>query len=148
MSGAGLYEKKHYSYNFPEFKARPVANNSLTVSGIAGLKLLCLSNSSQSGVGNITILNGTTLSHGHTDIWRIGRPHNRPGFVRIANHYRSIITSEHQGIYSCTILDSNGNEFVFNFGLYPNGFTGNYKHTQYPPLTSMHLSQSPPPSLT
>ena len=127
MSGAGLYEKKHYGYNFPEFEARPIANNSLTVSGSAGLKLQCLSNSSQSGVGNITILNGTTLSHGYTDIWNIGNPVDRPGFVRIANYYESIITSEHQGIYSCTILDSNGNEFVFNFGLYSNGFTGKRK---------------------
>ena len=119
-----MYEKERDSSDYFDFEDRPLANNGVTVSGSEGLRVQCISNSSLAGVGSITILNGTTLSYGYTDIWSIHYPSYRPGFVRIANDYGSIITSEHQGIYSCTIPDSNGNEFVFNFGLYPNGFMG------------------------
>ena len=124
-----MYEKilTRDSRNFYNFESHPIANNSVIVSGSGGLRVQCISNSSQAGVGSITILNGSTLSYGLTDILKVGSPHNYPGFVRIANYYGSIITSEQQGVYSCTILDSNGNEFVFNFGLYPNGFTGKRK---------------------
>ena len=125
-SGAGLCESNR-DRNLYELGARPLANNSVIVSGSEGLRVQCVSNSSLPGVGNITILNGSSLSYGDTDVWNITNPHNYPGFVGIENHWQSIITSEHQGVYTCTIPDSNGNEFVFNFGLYPNGFTGKRK---------------------
>ena len=86
--------------NLYELGARPLVNNSVIVSG---LRVQCVSNSSLPGVGSITILNGSTLSDADTDVWNITNPHNHPGFVGIENHWQSIITFEHQGVYTCTI---------------------------------------------
>ena len=124
-----MYDRNQY--HFYNFESRPLANNSVIVSGSDGLRVQCVSNSSLSGVGSITVLNGSSLQpYNEADIWRIGNYYNRPGFVRIENHWQSVITSEHQGIFTCAIFDSNGNEFVFNFGLYPNGFMGKIKTPQ------------------
>ena len=127
ISGAGLYEKilTQGSWNFIDFESHPIANNSVIVSGSEGLRVQCISNSSLPGVGSITILNGSTLSNADIDVWNIINPYNRPGFIQ----NNVTLTSADQGIYTCTIADSNGNQFVFNFGLYPNGFMGKREKT-------------------
>ena len=62
---------------------RPIANNGLIVSASGGLRLECVSNSSHSGVGNITLPDGTTLPvNAISGIWQSVVPFNRPGVVR------------------------------------------------------------------
>ena len=76
----------------------------------------------------ITITDGTTLTVSGTntdDPWILASPSNRPGVLRLQTRTTStLVTASDQGIYTCTIPDSNGNTFVFNVGLYPNGFSG------------------------
>ena len=67
----------------------------------------CVSNSSQSGVGTITPPDGVDLS------------------VLIIHPFkRSPLRDSDQGIYTCTIPDSNGHNIFLNVGLYPPGFNG------------------------
>ena len=108
------------------FVPGPIANNGLIVSASDGFRLFCVSNSSQSGVGTITTRNGGTLTVNGTNTdgpWLLASPANRPGVLRLQTASTLVIVSD-QGIYTCTIPDSNGNTFVFNVGLYPNGFSG------------------------
>ena len=95
-----------------------------------GLRLFCVSNSSQPGVGTITASNGDTLDTGHTGIWNVAYSGYRPGVLRIQNRIVSrvpmLLTPSDQGIYTCTIPDDNGNNFIFNVGLYPNDFNCEY----------------------
>ena len=112
------------------FDPHPIANNGLIVSGDDGLKLYCVSNSSQSEVGTITASNGVTLSTGANGIWNVAYPGNRPGFLRLQNRIPSggpmLLTASTQGIYTCTIPDDEGNDIILNVGLYPNGFNSKY----------------------
>ena len=95
-----------------------------------GLRFFCVSNSSQRGVGTITASNGDTLDTGHTGIWYVGYYNSRPGVQRIQNTIVSyvpmLLTPSDQGIYTCIIPDDNGNDFIFNVGLYPIDFNGEY----------------------
>ena len=87
----------------------------------------CVSNSSQSGVGEITGLNGTALTNSDGDLIRaIISPFSRPGIVRV--RVTDDLTANDQGIYTCTIPDDNGNNITMNVGLYPNGFNGEFLH--------------------
>ena len=86
------------------------------------LLLNCASNSSQSGVGMITGLDGNTLPIGDTGVWRVFNPFSRPGVLRLQTRSTSLVTAADQGIYTCTIPDSNDNQFTINVGLYPSGF--------------------------
>ena len=126
--GSGLYADKRRDGSV--FDPRPIANNSLIVSGSDGLILYCVSNSSQSGVGTITTNSGSELNIGVTDIWNVAYPSNRPGVVRLRNkivdNMPKLLTSSDQGIYTCNISDDNGNDFIFNVGLYPSDFNGKY----------------------
>ena len=127
--GAGLYADRRQTT--PIFDPRPIANNGLIVSDSDGLKLYCVSNSSQSGVGTITTSNGDTLNIGYNeDLWRVQNPGNRPGFLRLQNRIPSggpmLLTASDQGIYTCTVPDDDGNDIILNVGLYPNGFSGKY----------------------
>ena len=113
------------------FDPCPIANNGLIVSGSDGLRLYCVSNSSQSGVGTITASNGDTLNIGYNeDLWRVQNPDNRPGFLRLQNRIVSntpmLLTTSTQGIYTCTIPDDDGNDIILNVGLYPIDFSGKY----------------------
>ena len=112
------------------FDPRPIANNGLIVSATKGLRLYCVSNSSQSGEGTITTSNGDTLNTGSNGIWNVAYPGNRPGFLRLQNRIVSntpmLLTTSDQGIYTCTIPDHEGNDITLNVGLYPNGFNGKY----------------------
>ena len=90
----------------------PIANNGLIVSGSNGFVFDYISNSSQSGVGMITGLGGSILQ-------TAGLPFNRPGIIRL----EATVTASSQGIYTCTIPDSNGKQFVINVGVYPTGFS-------------------------
>ena len=100
------------------------------MSGSDGLILYCVSNSSQSGLGTITTNSGSELNIGVTDNWNVAYPSNRPGVVRLRNkivdNMPKLLTSSDQGIYKCNISDDNGNDFIFNVGLYPYGFNGKY----------------------
>ena len=121
VSGAGIYVVNRY-----DIDARgPIANNGLIVSASDGLRLDCVSNSSQSGVGMVTTPDGAILSIGYNaGIFRLANPSSRPGVLRLQTRFGSSMTASDQGIYTCTIPDSNGKTFVFNVGLYPNGFNG------------------------
>ena len=92
----------------------PIANNGLIVGGSNGFLFECISNSSQSPVGMITGLDQSTLTADH--------PFNRPGVVRFQT--KSSLPLPPQGIYTCTIPDSNNNSNVINVGVYPTGFSG------------------------
>ena len=80
---------------------------------------MCVSNSSQSDEGEITGLDGNTLTSGSG--WAVDNGANVPGFIRATNND---FTASDQGIYTCTISDDNGNVMVFNVGLYPTAFSG------------------------
>ena len=99
------------------------------MSGTDGLRLNCVSNSSQSGVGTIIGLDGNTLpisitNTDDTGVWRVNYPFHRPGVVRLQTTSLSSVTAANQGIYTCSIPDSNNNLIDVNVGLYPNRFTG------------------------
>ena len=119
--GAGIYAIQSQS------EPRPIASNGLIVSSVYGLVLECVSSSSQSGVGMITGLDGNTLPTGNTGdigIWRVNNPFRRPGVLRLQTIYSASFTNADQGIYTCTIPDSNDNQININVGLYPFGFMG------------------------
>ena len=131
--GAGLYADRRMDDS--DFDPRPIANNSLIVSGSDGLRLYCVSNSSQSGVGTITASNGSTLNFGSTDVWNLVNLKSRPGFLRLQTPRDSSnnpvsLTASDQSIYTCNIPDDNGNDFIFNVGLYPYNFDGTHVHSR------------------
>ena len=102
----------------------PIASNSLIISASDGLRLECVSNSSQSGVGVVTARDGTTLNiNTNVGNLRLTNPFSRPGVLRLLTISGSLTASD-QGIYTCTIPDSNNKQFVFNVGLYPSDFSG------------------------
>ena len=116
--GAGIYASRRTDSS--QFNPHPIANNSLIVSASNGLRLLCISNSSQSGVGNITGLDGNTIPIGTGDLRILHL--SRPGSLRLQTRSSSSLTAADQGIYTCTIPDSNNNQISINVGLYPHGF--------------------------
>ena len=110
---------------FSEFDPRPIANNSLIMSASNKLRLWCVSNSSRSGVGSITTYNEVTLNFDYMgNLWRVHNPDSRPGVLRLQTKQSISLTASDQGIYTCTIPDDNGNDFIFNVGLYSNDFDG------------------------
>ena len=74
----------------------------------------------------ITTPDGTTLtvSSTNTGIWELTSPANRPGVLRIKSRIEESMSASDQGIYTCTIPDSNNNTFLLNVGLYPTTFSG------------------------
>ena len=126
-AGAGVYAFPRTSSS--DFKSRSIVNNSLIVSGSDGLRLECVSNSSQSGVGMITAYDEGTLPIGsNTGVWRLVNPFSRPGVLRLQTAGTSLMTSSDEGIYTCTIPDSNGNQLAINFGLYALNFSGEQRY--------------------
>ena len=106
--------------------ASSIPNNGLVSSG-SQLRLDCVSNSSQSGVeATITTSAGVTLpAPNEIDDWRLRYPFNRPGVVRFLRPgSSSSLPASDQGIYTCTIPDSTGQNIVLNVGLYPPDFSG------------------------
>ena len=116
-AGAGIFGGER-----TDIERRPIANNGLIVSPSDGLLLDCASNSSQSGVGMITGLDGNTLPIGNTGVWSVSNPFSRPGVLRLQTKTSSSLPAADQGIYTCTIPDSNDNQITINVGLYPSGF--------------------------
>ena len=113
--------------HFVRISPGPIANNGLKIidSGDKHLVIDFVSNSSQSGVGNITIPNGTIL----TPYATIGAlffisPFDRPGVLRLRQTSYLPFTVTYQGIYTCTIPDSNGIDISLNVGVYLPGFNG------------------------
>ena len=119
ISDAGI----HPDRAAPQYDDRPIANNGLILSDSNGISVNFISNSSQVGVGVVTLLDGgTRSSDGSTiDGWRVHAPFKRPGLLRLET---SSLLPSCQGIYTAIIPDSNNNMFTFNVGLYPNGFDG------------------------
>ena len=143
ISGAGIYADRAT----PQYDDLPIANNGLVLSSTSGILVTFISNSSQLGVGTITLSTpSTTLSNGdNTNVWRVYAPQNRPGTLRIGTRSSSSFPASSQGIFTATIPDSNNNIFVFNVGLYPNGFDGELLLLvifKYIPLPAVPLSLS------
>ena len=143
ISGAGIYADRAT----PQYVGRSIANNGLVLSSDRGILVTFISNSSQLGVGNITLSTPSmTLSNGMTtSVWRVHAPENRPGALRIRTHSSSPLQATSQGIFTATIPDSNNNMFIFNVGLYPNGFDGELLLLvifKYMPLPAVPLSLS------
>ena len=114
MIGAGIYSSR----GEPLYVHRPIANNGLIVSGSnREQRLYCVS--SQTALGMITGLDGNTLSSNGD--WIVDNPKNRPGVLQLRT--RSLNTTD-QGIYTCTVPDSNGNQIIISIGLYLTGFSG------------------------
>ena len=122
--GAGIFGGGRTSSSDTE--RRPIANNGLIMSASDGLLMDCVSNSSQSGVGMITGLDGNPLPTGIIGVWQVINPFVRPGVLRLQTISTSSVTAADRGIYSCTIPDSNDNQFTINVGLYPSGFMSKY----------------------
>ena len=120
ISGAGLYAAR----SDRSISSGPIANNGVIVSSSYALRLECISNSSMAGVGSIITSNGTIISPGtFTSPWFFTDPFSRPGALRL-RLISDKLRSSHQGIYTCTIPDDNGNIISLNVGLYPHGFNG------------------------
>ena len=106
----------------------PIANNGLILSAKSQLRLECVSNSSQSGVGTITTSAGVTRTPFYDGGgWRVNSANNQPGVVRLLRSPPSIsspLSPSDQGIYTCTIPDSTGQNITLNVGLYPPDFSG------------------------
>ena len=129
-AGAGIFAGRRTSSS--DIERHPIANNGLIVSGSDGLRLECISNSSQSGVGMITGLDGNTLSIGYTGVWRVMHPFSRPGVVRLQTKSSLSLPAADQGMYTCTIPDRNDNYIIINVGLYLNGFMGGFQINLFP----------------
>ena len=128
--GAGVYAVSSNA----TVSSGPIANNGLIVSSSTELRLECASNSSQSGVGNITTPTGSIMPHGAIDgsVWILTNPHDRPGLLRLRTHSKSQpFTASVQGIYTCTISDSNGRNISINVGLYPPNFNSMFLSCYY-----------------
>ena len=124
-AGAGIYAATAAT----QYDDQPIANNGLIIaldSGSESLRFECVSNSSQSGVGEITGRDGTALTHGAAlaggGTWRVINPFSRPGVLRV--QAIGVLTAGDQGMYTCTIPDDSGNSIAINVGLYPSGFSG------------------------
>ena len=116
VAGASL----HAGIAADQYNRRPIANNGLIIARSDDrIRLVCASNSSQPNVGVITGLDGNTLTSG--SVWYLNNGGNSPGFVRATNNDFSV---SDQGIYTCTISDSNDKVMIFNVGLYPSTFSG------------------------
>jgi len=128
-AGAGIYA----SIAATQYDDQPIANNGLiialdsdTLEHGDSLRFECVSNSSQSGVGEVTGRDGTTLTHGAAlaggGTWTVINPFSRPGALCV--QATGVLTAGDQGIYTCTIPDDSGNSIDINVGLYPSGFSG------------------------
>ena len=123
-AGAGIYA----GVAATQYDDQPIANNGLIIALGSGrsLEFDCVSNSSQSGVGEITGRNGTTLTDGAAlaggSTWQVVIPSSRPGVLRVRT--KGVLIAGDQGIYTCTIPDDSGNSIAINVGLYPSDFSG------------------------
>ena len=119
FAGASL----HAGIAADQYNRRPIesqANNGLIIASSDDvIRFVCASNSSQPNVGEITGLDGNTLTNGSG--WDVNNGGNVPGFICATN---TAFTATDQGIYTCTIRDTKGNVIVFNVGLYPATFSG------------------------
>ena len=140
LIGAGIYSTR----GEPRFRSRPIANNGLIVSESDGeQRIECVSSHSVPGV--FTGLNGNILTS--AGIWTVAKPFGRPGVRRLKT---ASMTAADQGIYTCTVLDSNDNQIVINVGLYPTEFNSErqYIHNGMLIMMLFLIPQSVPPSQT
>ena len=79
-------------------------------------------------MGTITTSDGVTRTPYYDGgDWRVNSAQNQPGVVRLLRSPPSSpspLTDSDQGIYTCTIPDSTGQNIVLNVGLYPPDFSG------------------------
>ena len=141
MIGAGIYSYEAAS----GFVDRPIANNGLIVSKSGDqLSLECVS--SQSALGVITGLDDTMFTG--NSVLRVANPFDRPGVRRLRTNDDTPLTATDQGIYTCTVPDSNDNQIAINVGLYPTGFSGERNYSVCPMMchSVFLLLQRVPPS--
>ena len=121
-TGVGMYDTGGPPYSDIESYS-VIANNGLIISGRDGMRLECVSNSTRTGIGTITTPEGDEISIGKdTAELRVGGA--TPGVLSLETKRPTSLTSSNQGIYTCTISDSNGRDISLNVGLYPHGFNG------------------------
>ena len=124
-----MYERKRQFSSGLE-AGSPIANNGMIISGGEGLRLECVSNSSQSGLGTVTTPAGHTLSPGDTThSWSLSPPPHTHGLLSLVTS--APITPRQEGIYTCSLPDSNGDDIELNVGIYPNGFRGKHVKELY-----------------
>ena len=112
------------------FPLGPLSNNGIIINSLPRLE--CVSNSSLSGqeLGTITTPDGVILHPGeqHGDFLRLHNPFRIPGALRFEpidlHHMNLPLSSSDQGIYTCSIPDSNGRIYSFNVGFYTMDFNG------------------------
>ena len=126
-AGAGIYA----SIAATQYDDQPIANNGLIIAMSSfgnSLSFDCVSNSSQSGVGEVTGRDGTVLTHGAAlaggGTWTVINPFSRPGVLHVHVQAIFVFTVSDQGIYTCTIPDDSGNNIDISVGLYPYDFNG------------------------
>ena len=73
---------------------------------------VCISNSSEFNVGEITGPNRTA----DFDIYIISYPYDQPGAINV--RVRRFFLYHAGGIFTCTIPDANGNNITINVGFY------------------------------
>ena len=120
FTGAGIYAISSDA----EISSGPIGNNGVIVSSTDGLKLECISNSSQTDIGSIRTPAGIiTPRNQNSRVWTVTNGFNQPGFLSLQTRQNSSqLPPSVQGIYTCMIPDSNGRSLSLNVGLYPHGF--------------------------
>ena len=125
-----------------------IPNNGLIVSASDGVRLDCISNSSNYTVGEFTTPNMSMLvSPESSDPYvTLKYPHNRPGVIRLLNKANTF-PSEGKGIYTCNIPDSNEKTISINVGIYPHEFIGIKLHINWY-IIIQNVSPAEPPTIT
>ena len=147
FSGAGIYAL----VSDISVSSGPIANNGLIVSRSDDLRLECVSNSNMAGVGSITTPDGTILTPDTiTSPLTLTNSFRRPGVLRLRSvdgtqYLSQPLPASAQGVYTCTIPDSNGSNISLNVGLYPPGFNGEPLELCYQTFSLLLHIQSLPP---
>ena len=106
----------------------PLANNSIILTNNLGQmsSIQCISGSNLPDLGSIASPTGLILDNDN-DIFevRIG-DEDDPGFIQLDLKSGRSISFSHQGIYTCTIPDENGNYASLHFGLYLPAFASRH----------------------
>ena len=109
------------------------------------IRFQCRSGSTDTGVGQLVDLDGSTFNIGeNSGVFSVQRTwmgsvqsgslqfHNRAGT-------EPALTAAHEGVYSCRIPDESGSDVDVNIGVYRNGFNSKYLHFSGEYLYFIHL---------
>ena len=117
-------------------------NNYLIISDVTGIvNLDCVSASTSPNVGRWLDTSGVDITNSNTDPFDVVvGDSSDPGHLSITSG--SSITSDSQGVYTCVLPDTFGEDTYLNVGIYPNGFNSkkSYLHVViYPALIFPHF---------